>query len=56
MKRLPTPQATTVAALLALVALAAGVYLVAGLGWALIVASALVLLYVILPDQREVAP
>lgn len=56
MKRIPTPQPTTAAAVLALVGLALGVYLVVGLGWALIVASALVLLYVILPDQREVAP
>ena len=46
----------TAIAILALVGLAAGVYLVAGLGFALIVVSALVLLYVILPDQREVTP
>lgn len=56
MKQLPLPQLSTVAAAIALGTLAAGVFLVAGLGWALIVASALVLVYLVLPDQREEKP
>lgn len=55
MKRIPTPQPSTIAAVAALAGLAVGVYLVAGLGWALIVASGLLLVYLILPDQREAA-
>ena len=39
------------AALAALAGIGLGVALVASLGWALIVVSALVLVYVILPDQ-----
>ena len=46
----------TAVALVALAAVIAGVYLVAGLGWALIIGGALVLLYIILPDQREATP
>ena len=39
-------------ALVAVATLALGVALVHGIGWALIVVSALVLLYLVLPDQR----
>lgn len=49
MKQLPL---TDLLALLCLVGLTVGVALVASLGWALIVLSALVLLYLLLPDQR----
>lgn len=40
-------------AVLALLALGIGVAWVASPGWALIVLSALVLIYIVLPDQRE---
>lgn len=53
MKRIPTPNPSTATAVLALGTLSVGVYLVAGLGWALIVPSVLLLVYLILPDQRE---
>jgi hypothetical protein len=51
MKRVPLATDAAIA-LLALGTLAVGVYLVAGLGWSLIVAAVLVLAYVVLPDQR----
>lgn len=50
MKRLPPPS-TEAFAIACLAGLGIGVVLVAGLGWALIVVSALVLIYLILPDQ-----
>jgi hypothetical protein len=51
MKQLPLSP-TDLLALLCLVGLTVGVALVASLGWALIVLSALVLIYLLLPDQR----
>jgi hypothetical protein len=51
MKRVPMSTDTAIA-LFALAALAVGVYLFAGLGWALIVAALIVLAYTVLPDQR----
>ena len=48
MKRL-TPE---LAAIVALAVLGLGVGMVAGVGWALIVVSALVLAYIVLPDQN----
>lgn len=39
-------------ALVCLIGLTVGVGLVGGLGWALIVVSGLVLLYLLIPDQR----
>lgn len=44
---------TALAATLALLVLGIGISMVASLGWALIVVSALVLVYIILPDQRS---
>ena len=49
MKSLPV---TDLAAALAFVGLALGIILVAGPGWALIVCSALALIYIVLPDQK----
>lgn len=43
---------TDALALMALIALATGVSLVHGVGWALIVISALVLIYLVVPDQK----
>jgi hypothetical protein len=43
---------TDLLALMCLIGLTVGVALVASLGWALIVLSALVLIYLLLPDQR----
>ena len=51
MKQLPIAP-TDLLALLCLVGLTVGVALVASIGWALIVLSALVLIYLLLPDQR----
>lgn len=51
MKELPLdPQ--EILALVSLVALTVGVVLVASIGWALIVLSTLVLIYILLPDQK----
>jgi hypothetical protein len=52
MKRLDRIDTQTLAAVLALLGLGLGVAWVASPGWALIVMSALVLLYIVLPDQR----
>lgn len=45
-----------VIAIIALAALGVGVAIVAGIGWALIVVSALILAYIILPDQTPGGP
>jgi len=54
-KPLPIP-AKDAAALACLAGLGLGVALVASLGWALIVVSALILVYIILPDQKPGGP
>lgn len=43
-------------ALVALAALAIGISLVHGVGWALIVISSLVLIYLVVPDQKPGGP
>lgn len=53
MKRLDRIDTTALAAILAVLTLGLGVAWVASPGWALIVISALVLVYIILPDQSK---
>lgn len=55
MKSLPIPLKDAVA-IACLVGLGVGMALVASPGWALIVVSALVLIYIILPDQKGPTP
>jgi hypothetical protein len=55
MKQLPIPLKDAVA-IGCLAALGLGVALVASPGWALIVVSVLVLVYIILPDQKPGGP